>query len=213
MSRENIPGRSAYLWIYDRFIATAPRDAVVVEVGVALGKSISYIARKCIDAGRDDIRIVAVDPWVGTARNGEQQASGPPSLDGDFELFKRTMLEHAPDELKRIEIMRRPSVVAAHYFPKRSIDLVVLDAAHDYASVRDDITAWLPNVKPDGMIGGDDYMPEYQGVIDAVLEAFPAAGGFVVEERYDQSWGTWLVELARREPFDDMKPADEPAVP
>jgi cephalosporin hydroxylase len=185
MSWSDIPGRAAYLWIYNEFLKTAPTNAVIVEVGVALGKSIAYCARRCIDLGRDDITIVAVDPWGGYARNGEQQASGPPTPDGDWELFQRTMTECAPEELAILKIVRTTSVIAAA--APGPVHLVVLDAAHDYESVRDDIAAWTSRLAPGGWIGGDDYVDEYPGVKQAVQEAFG-----VVEIRHEEGWGTWL---------------------
>ena len=105
MSRNNIPGRDAYLWLYDDFLASNPReDAIVVEVGVALGKSISYLAECCISENRRDIQIYAVDTWAGTARNGEQQAMGD-AAGGDFSLYCKTMLEHCPQAFEMIRVL------------------------------------------------------------------------------------------------------------
>lgn len=192
MSYMDIPGRCAYLWVYEDFIKTAPKDAVVVEVGVALGKSIAHMARLAINAGRDDITIVAVDPWAGVARNGEQQASGPPTPDGDFKLFLDTMEKQAPEEFARIKVMRHWSSEAAAQFGDRSIDLVVIDAAHDFDNVMLDLCAWYPKIKPNGVMAGDDYEPVYQGVIDAVASFFKEKHP---EVRHDQGWGTWRVQL------------------
>ncbi len=188
----DIPGRAAYLWLYDQFVLSAPQDAIVVEVGVALGKSIAYLARKCIDAGRKDIRIYAVDPWAGTARNGEQQANGPATPDGDYELFIEQMKKHCPEELERIRIIRKESVKGAEAFSDHTVQLVVLDAAHDYDSVKQDIAVWLPKIAMGGAIGGDDFVDDFPGVKKAVNEAFD---GYSVEVRHDEGWGTWRVQL------------------
>jgi cephalosporin hydroxylase len=196
MSWSDIPGRAAYTWIYDAFLAVAPKNAIIVEVGVALGKSLAYCASKAIEIGRDDIEIIAVDSWAGVARNGEQQADGPPTPDGDWELFNRTMGLHCPKELQRISIVRRDSLAAARKLARRKSrpSLVVLDADHTLEAVTADIHAWQSLMGPDGWIGGDDYMPEYQGVIDAVGKYFPSSE---VEVRHDQGWGTWLVRGVR----------------
>lgn len=214
MAWNNIEGRAAYLWIYSEFLKEAPQDAVIVEVGVALGKSIAFCATEAIRLGRRDITIVAVDSWEGIARNGEQQASGPPTPDGDYELFLETMKRCCPEALNRIHIMRARSTDAAKRFapqeirsfrgsnfpnistrPKRP-NLVVLDAAHDYKSVCEDIAAWKSVLAPEGWMGGDDYVAEYQGVIDAVGQFFAPEGGDRVEVRHDEGWGTWLVRGA-----------------
>lgn len=190
MSYTNIPGRCAYLWIYDEWIKTAPKNAIAVEVGVALGRSVAHLARLCIDAGRDDIRIYAVDAWAGVARNGEQQLYGD-NAGGDFCLFAREMLEHAREELQRIQVVRTWSTDAARLFDPGTVDLVVLDADHTYEWVSAEIRAWRPLLKPDGVLGGDDYHPdEFPGVIQAVREVYADDR---IEVRRDQDWPTWRV--------------------
>ena len=62
------------------------------------------------------------------------------------------------------------SLEAATRFDSGSCDLVMLDASHDYDSIRDDIAAWWPKVKQRGVLAGDDYA--WPGVQQAVTEAF-----------------------------------------
>jgi len=65
-----------------------------------------------------------------------------------------------------------PSVQAARHFADASLDAVILDADHTYEAVRDDLAAWVPKVKPGGIVVGDDYRhPVYPGVAMAVDEA------------------------------------------
>lgn len=54
-------------------------------------------------------------------------------------------------------------------------DFVFIDAGHSYQAVREDITNWLPKVKPGGWFGGHDYHEGHPGVIEAVREAFGSA--------------------------------------
>ena len=77
MGRESIPGWDPIIYLYREWVKTPPRQgAVVVEVGVALGRSITWIADWCLANNRRDIEIWAVDPWEsslpGNVRNGEQ---------------------------------------------------------------------------------------------------------------------------------------------
>lgn len=191
MSWKDIPGRAAYLWIYDDFLASNPREnAKVVEVGVALGKSISYLVDKVIRAGRDDISVYAVDAWAGVDRNGEQQAMSSPNE--DYELFIRMMREHCPVELAEIIIRRGWSVDESKKFKDNSVDLVVLDAAHDYENVRTDLHAWIPKIRNSGYIGGDDYVDDYPGLKKALHEVFDSQE---LEIRHDLGWGTWRVRI------------------
>lgn len=187
MPWHDIVGRTAYTWIYDEWIASNPRQsAVVVEVGVALGKSLAYLCEKLRDAGRNDIVVYAVDAWGGFARNGEQTAMAD-AAGGDFTLYCKTLLEHSPYTLERANVLRCWSCYARLPAAIRA-DLVILDADHTLELVRADINCWLGQLRDGGWIGGDDYMPEYQGVIDAVTEAFPDG----VEVRHDCGWGSWL---------------------
>ena len=64
--------------------------------------------------------------------------------------------------------------MAAATYPDQSLDFVFLDADHDYESVKADIAAWLPKVKPGGILAGHDYMCGWPGVDRAVAEAFNA---------------------------------------
>lgn len=194
MSYTRIPGRCAYLWIYDEWIKTAPTNAIAVEVGVALGRSVAHLARLAIDAGRDDIRIYAVDAWAHVARNGEQQEMGD-AAGGDFCLFAREMLQHAPAELQRIQVVRTWSTDAARLFGDGTVDLVTLDADHTYEWVSAEIRCWRPKLTANGVLGGDDYHPtEFPGVIRAVREVYTDDR---IEVRHDQSWPTWRVQGAR----------------
>ena len=188
----DIPGRAAYLWIYDEFVENAPQNAIAVEVGVALGKSAAYLARKCLDAGRDDIQIYAVDAWGGFAQNGEQQQWAA-AAGGDFSLYCKMMLANAPEEFERIKVLRMLSTDAARLFDSNSVSLVVLDADHEYGWVSSEIKLWTPKIMPGGAIGGDDFDDElFPGVGQAVREQFDASK---IEIRRDQKWPTWRVKL------------------
>lgn len=70
---------------------------------------------------------------------------------------------------------------AAEEYADDSLDVVYLDAEHDYESVKADIEAWLP--KADRFICGHDYTPAWPGVMQAVDEVFGS-----VETFADGSW-------------------------
>ena len=52
------------------------------------------------------------------------------------------------------------------------IDMLYIDGVHTYDQVKKDIENYKSIVKPGGLICGHDYCPAFQGVMDAVDEAF-----------------------------------------
>ncbi|MFB2834726.1 class I SAM-dependent methyltransferase [Floridanema evergladense] len=57
---------------------------------------------------------------------------------------------------------------AATKFDSESVDLVFLDASHDYDSVRADLLNWYPKIKPGGFLLCDDYEVGWSGVMRAI---------------------------------------------
>jgi hypothetical protein len=188
----DIPGRCAYLWIYDEWLESKPRHgAVAIECGVALGKSVAYLCERLAAHGRDDIEVYAVDPLAGTHRNGEQ-AQMADAVGGDFALYATMMMRNAPKAFERVRVLRLSSLDAKHLF--MAPDLVVLDNDHSYEHVVRELEAW----RRADWIGGDDFEEEYDGVRRAVRERFGDDGfevrthGGPIDNPKEWQWGTWL---------------------
>lgn len=69
---------------------------------------------------------------------------------------------------KNIVKIKQSSTDASKTFENGSLDLVYIDAAHDYQNVKNDILQWLPKVASKGFIAGHDYT--IPGVSQAVNE-------------------------------------------
>ncbi len=97
----------------------------------------------------------------------------------------------------RRSIVVADSVAAAAAVADASLDFVFVDADHSYEGVQGDIAAWLPKLKPGGLLGGHDldYRPREWGVRRAVGEA-TARLGAVLET--DADW-TWFLRVPARE--------------
>jgi len=65
------------------------------------------------------------------------------------------------------------SDMAVKVIDNQSLDLVFIDALHDYDNVKADIESWKPKVRNGGILCGDDYGQIHcEGVKEAVDEVF-----------------------------------------
>lgn len=150
--------------LYSKFVELMSDGSVFVEVGCWKGKSISYMGVEVVNSGKN-IKCYAVDTWRGSA---EHQWDVLIREDKLYDLF----LENIKPISHVITPVRKPSIEAAKDFADGSIDIVYIDANHDYEEVKKDIEAWLPKIKKGGIISGHDY-GGWPGVTRAVNEAFP----------------------------------------
>lgn len=69
---------------------------------------------------------------------------------------------------KRTTIIKSDSVKAASLFKDRSLDWIYIDAGHTFEEVWNDLHAWLPKVKINGVVSGHDYLlPDVRSVVDS----------------------------------------------
>ena len=194
-----------YANIYDELVATSRDGDTIVEVGVAVGRSVAYLARRVIESGKR-VRIVAVDPWdIWNDDAGHPLRATPSDEDvmgwhgrhaelwrehgSTFRTFLGEMRKHAPEELDRICVVRAYSAEAARMFASGSLHAVWIDADHSYDGVRTDIAAWRSKVRPTtaarpaGHFAGHDHHRDVcAGLVQAVEEALgPEGTGYRVQ--------------------------------
>jgi len=146
--------------LFYRSLCEKIKKGTVVEVGAWKGLSSSYISTICKINGSD---IYLVDHWAG-------------STDKYHQLYLREIIRHGKNNIigsvrqacPNSNIIDLPSNEAAKKFASHSIDLVFIDASHDYQSVFSDILIWSEKVKAGGYICGHDYNFKHKGVIKAV---------------------------------------------
>lgn len=196
----DIPGWFGFRLTYDEIIAATPDGAAVVEIGVAFGRSLAYLAAGFQANQKTRVKIYGVDPFyddwwchpdayptdlTGRSTWGGEHAQMARDLGGPFSAFTSLMLKHAPEQLERINILRCRSHEAARLIGPTYA--VMIDGDHSYEAVAQDIALWRPHMVKGGILAGDDYCPnDFPGVVRAVHEAF-GAGNFEVRGT------TWLV--------------------
>jgi Methyltransferase domain len=187
--------------LYDEVALTTPPYTCVVEVGVAFGRSLLYLADRIKRTGKD-IRVVAVDPWLDysehhfiyhpeTATNeGERHCAEFARAHGGsiYSSFTWALYESGLSDI--VDVIRAPSPQAAALFREpgmRQVSFVFIDGYHVQDAVTADLDAWWA-LDPEWM-AGDDYNPgnelDFPGVWKAVHNKF---GAHRVGRRQTTSW-------------------------
>ena len=156
--------------LYRDMVEKFPSGSIMVEVGVYEGKSFSFLIVEMINASKKFI-LFCVDSFT---------------FEGLLDKFKSNM-EPIHDKFNTIIAS---SSGASDRFADKSIDFVFIDADHVYENVHKDILAWLPKIKPGGVIAGHDYIEYHPGVIQAVNEVF---GDNFCKDYLDEQ--CWLVNV------------------
>lgn len=134
----------------------------VAEVGCKEGRTTEYLL-----SAFEDSFVYAIDPFENIANEGESYA------DWDFDEIRADFLRRTKDYRGRYQLLEMTSLAAAScVIADKSLDLVFIDAAHDYENVHADIEAWYPKVKPRGFICGHDWNHKWPGVQRAVADHF-----------------------------------------
>jgi hypothetical protein len=139
-----------------------------VEVGCKEGRTTGFVLANC-----PDVSVIAIDPWM------KQPKSDDPLRetyeDWDFEKIERTFWENVGEHKDRCTMWIRRSISAAPQVAQDhgSVDVVFIDALHDYDSVMQDISLWWPLVREGGFLCGHDFQHKFPGVMRAVANHFP----------------------------------------
>ena len=126
------------------------QELLVAEIGVRAGLNASSIFSML-----QLKQLYLVDPW-------KPYKHVVPYGNGFLPKLSDTTV-HLPLVIKKfkdcsnVTIMQLDSLKAAPKFTDGYFDFVYIDAAHNFEAVKNDILAWFPKVKADGVLGGHDY--------------------------------------------------------
>ncbi len=141
------------------------RPIHIAEIGSWVGESaVAFIVG--MDSANNDGTMTCIDTWEGTQSDINHtylESIGP---DGVFALFCQNLEKEINSD--RVRVIKGDSLETAKVLHQEEIDIVFLDAGHDYDEVVADIKAWIPHVAKDGILCGHDYSEHFPGVIDAV---------------------------------------------
>lgn len=151
------------------------KNPVAAEIGSHVGNYAADLMTTC-----NNLTLYCIDLWM--------PSEIPFSSDyGDFLNRMQPFIN-----VKRLIPIREYSVDAARFFRDGFFDFVYIDADHSYESVKADIAAWRPKVKPGGLLAGHDYKNSHgKFVKKAVDEIFGESNIQSTAERC----GSWWIKL------------------
>lgn len=134
-----------------------------LEVGVWEGDNLIPIANKF-----PLLICYGVDPYSGSSFTKYYKGEIMALVNSEYYENMYKNIESKTNKYKNINILRKTSEEAAKDFLDESLDIVFIDARHDYDSVVKDIELWLPKVRVGGVLSGHDYSLTFFGVVEAV---------------------------------------------
>jgi len=187
-THRDIEGYFNYEFLYAVIADSVPNGACIVEVGSWFGQSLAFMGQRLQARGWKG-RLVAVDGFTGELNQPAHAAAIAEHGGTILSQFRRNMQECGIDDM--IEVIVGDSANSAEHFDEGSVDFCYIDAAHDYTSVCRDIAAWLPKMKPGGILAGHDY--QWHEVQRAVYERFAGVG-------YEVYGPCWVKKLPHVQP-------------
>jgi predicted O-methyltransferase YrrM len=158
-----IPG-----WMSDRELSylafLAQQHSAIAEIGSWRGRS----ARAFSD--NTPGTVLCVDTWADDAYGAVFPGDAPDLCqhrDWLWSEFRRNLSDRIGDKLT---CWRMPSVDGAKKAQSLGLklDLIFIDAGHNYEDVIADIESWRPLLAPGGVLCGHDYVAHHEAVIRAV---------------------------------------------
>lgn len=146
-----------FQFYYDRIASELPDGCVVAEVGVAIGASALYLAKKLNELGKRFTLYMIDDMSYGDT--------------DQLNILYKNILQSGLGE--NIELIWMDSLNASCRFPDSHFDFVFVDASHKKELTKADARLWFHKIKEGGILAGHDYYseenPEVKMAIDEVI--------------------------------------------
>ena len=166
--RDNISQITGLINLIEYVFDTDPNSPNWVEVGTLCGESASIML------GFSKIKkLDCIDSW--TICPGYVDSATP----GDFRSAKNIFFARLSQHIntKRCVPYHFDSISASKLYVDNSINVVYVDADHNYDFVLSDLETWFPKVKPGGFLCGHDY----HVISDAWPDVKRAVDDFVIK--------------------------------
>jgi hypothetical protein len=179
---QNIQGWFTFPHLYSYIVNNAPQNSHFVEVGVWKGTSAAFMGVEIINSGKN-IKFDCIDPFIAVGDEIPEHKITHEDLKNEFINNMKSLEGH-------YTLYTLPSPEVTNLYEDKSLDFVFIDGSHKYEDVVRDIKAWLPKIKPGGILSGHDYHHTWPDVVKAV-------GDVLGEGNWGDPWNNccWIVEV------------------
>ncbi len=143
-----IPGYFNYIETYEMIAHKLPEGSRFIELGCLLGKSTNFLASRLKELNKK-FEFHVVDTFEGTA--GEHD-----HMPNFYDQFMENC-GHLVNEGWITKVHKMRTDEAVKLFEDKYFDALMVDADHKFEPVMEDVMNWLPKLKDDGTMFGDDY--------------------------------------------------------
>ena len=126
-------------------------DWSMVEIGSFAGVSSMLFAEFCEE-------VICIDPYVSYSELDIIKIATA------REYFSMNTIDYS-----NIHLFKVTSLEAAELFIPEDVDMVYIDGAHDIASVKADLRAWMPKIKNGGWLCGHDINIDVRLAVEKVI--------------------------------------------
>ena len=157
--------------LYDLIKENLTKDMIMAEIGSCAAVSSHLFA--------ENVKyIYCVDEW-----------KPYPEIDESHIIECERLFNNFLKRYNNVIKIKKSSIEASKDFQDQTLDFVYIDAFHSYEAVTEDITAWKPKIKSNGIIAGHDY--HHSSVQRAVHDIF----GEKVQKLKLYEDTSWLLKL------------------
>tara|TARA_R100001510_G_C7559672_1_gene140190 strand:- start:30 stop:662 length:633 start_codon:yes stop_codon:yes gene_type:complete len=144
---------------YDKAVDYCPQNGNILEIGCFYGRSTHYMCSNILNTNRKDITVYCLDTFKGSSEHANlKELLGE---DGTFYEFTKKNLQPFIDEgFLHLLQSRSDNPEIINSFEDKFFDTIIVDGAHEYDAVLDDIENWWSKLKDTGVMLFDDMYME-----------------------------------------------------
>jgi predicted O-methyltransferase YrrM len=180
-----IPGWFNYSETYDTIVDEIADDAKILEIGSFMGRSTHYLATALHNADKQTVKIYALDTFEGSSEHVNLK------IPKDFlSMFEKNLKFFIDKEVVEVIQSRSDNKDVIDRFEDGFFDYIMVDGAHEYEAVMDDMENWWPKLKQNGVMFGDDfYLEAVSQAVKTSTENLKSLG-YSVNGSTERTWFT-----------------------